>query len=216
MTQPPDRPKIYHITHVDNLSSIVKEGALVCDREIMTRGGPGKTIGMSAIKKRRIEELEVHCHPGTKVGDYVPFYFCPRSVMLYVLYRGNNLDLTYHGGQGPILHLEADFYETIQWANSHNRLWAFSLSNAGARYCEFHSIMSELHKLDWSAIASIDFRTTEVKEAKQAEFLMHATFPFHLVDRIGVKSVGMYAKAAEALAGSRCKPKIEIMQDWYF
>ncbi len=39
---------------------------------------------MSEIKRRRVEELEVDCHPGTKVGDYVPFYFCPRSVMLFV------------------------------------------------------------------------------------------------------------------------------------
>jgi hypothetical protein len=60
---------------------------------------------MSAIKRRRVEELEVSCHPGTKVGDYVPFYFCPRSVMLYVIHRANHPDLSYRGGQEPIVHL---------------------------------------------------------------------------------------------------------------
>jgi len=50
----------------------------------------------------------VKCHPGTKVGQYVPFYFCPRSIMLYILHRGNHPDLDYREGQGPILHLQAD------------------------------------------------------------------------------------------------------------
>lgn len=72
MTAPPAQPTVYHITHVDNLPSIVANGGLVSDAAMMARGGPAAGIGMSGIKRRRIEELEVDCHPGTKVGDYVP------------------------------------------------------------------------------------------------------------------------------------------------
>ena len=71
---------------------------------------------MSGIKRRRLEDLEVYCHPGTKVGDYVPFYFCPRSVMLFVIHRANHPELTYREGQGPIVHLEADLPSVIQRA----------------------------------------------------------------------------------------------------
>ena len=85
MSKAPARPKIYHITHVDNLPRIAGEGCLVSDVTMVARGGPATPIGMSEIKRRRIELLEVSCHPGTKVGDYVPFFFCPRSIMLYVL-----------------------------------------------------------------------------------------------------------------------------------
>lgn len=109
MTTPPVRPKIYHITHVDNLRAIVAEGALLPDAEMIARGGPGQAIGMFGIKLRRVEELEVACHSGTKVGHYVPFYFCPRSIMLYVIYRANHHELTYRGGQGPIVHLRSGF-----------------------------------------------------------------------------------------------------------
>ena len=63
------------------------------------RGGPAASIGIARIKQRR-RGLEVVARPGTMVGDYVPFYFCFRSVMLYVIHRGNNPDLTYCGGQG--------------------------------------------------------------------------------------------------------------------
>jgi hypothetical protein len=102
MTQPPARPKIYHITHVENLRDIIAAGGLVSDAEMIARGGPAAAIGMSSIKRRRVEQLELGCHPGTKVGDYVPFYFCPRSIMLFVIYCANHPELTYRGGQGPI------------------------------------------------------------------------------------------------------------------
>lgn len=108
MSPVPAQPKIYHITHVDNLPAIVRDRVLVSDATMLARGGPSVTIGMSEIKRRRIEEIMVTSHPDTKVGDYVPFYFCPRSVMLYLIYRANHQDLSYRGGQDPIVHLEAD------------------------------------------------------------------------------------------------------------
>ncbi len=132
MTPPPARPKVYHITHVDNLSGIIVDGGLVSDAAMIARGGPSQAIGMSGIKRRRVEELQVACHPGTKVGDYVPFYFCPRSVMLFVIHWANHPELTYRGGQGPIIHLESDLHKIVQWVEAQGGRWAFSLSNAGA------------------------------------------------------------------------------------
>ena len=137
MTQPPARPKVYHITHAANLGAIIAEGALVSDREMLNRSGPTHVIGMSGIKQRRIEQIEVSCRPGTRVGDYVPFYFCPRSIMLYVIHCANHPEREYRGGQDPIIHLEADLHDVVKWAEANARLWAFSLSNAGALYAEF-------------------------------------------------------------------------------
>ena len=215
MTPPPSQPKIYHITHVDNLSAIAGDG-LVSDREMIQRGGPAQMIGMSGIKRRRVEEIEVDCHPGTKVGDYVPFYFCPRSVMLFVIHRANHPELTYRGGQEPILHLEADLHEVIAWAAASGRRWAFSLSNAGAYYTEFRSRVDELDQLVWPAIAATDFRSADVKERKQAEFLLYGQFPFDLVRRIGVRSGIIQARATAALGGASHKPVVEVRPEWYF
>lgn len=216
MSQPPAHPKIYHITHVENLTAIVTEGYLVSDITMMQRGGPKQTIGMSAIKRRRIEALEVDCHPGTKVGDYVPFYYCPRSVMLYVLHCANHPDLAYRGGQEPIVHLEADVYTVVRRVEADGLRWAFSLSNAGAYYTEFRARLDQLDELDWSAIAASDFRATEVKERKQAEFLVQKHFPFDLIERIGVRSAAVRRQVADALAGSTHRPPIEVRPDWYF
>ena len=216
MSPPPRRPKVYHITHVDNLPAIVGESHLVSDREMIRRDGPEQAIGMSSIKRRRVEILQVDCHPGTRVGDYVPFYFCPRSVMLYVIHMANHRELAYRGGQGPIVHLEADLHRVIDWADEEGRPWAFSLSNAGSRYAEFRSEVNELDELDWDAIRNRDFRDQEIKEAKQAEFLVHGTFPFGLFDRIGVRSQRVADRAETALQGLDPRPAIEIRAQWYY
>lgn len=216
MTPVPARPKVYHITHVDNLAAIVADGNLLSDAAMIRRGGPAQAIGMSAIKRRRVEELEVATHPETRVGDYVPFYFCPRSVMLYVIHCANHAELTYRGGQEPIVHIEADLHRVIRWANESGIRWAFSLSNAGAYYTEFRSRVEELDHLDWSAIAATDFRAPQIKEGKQAEFLIHDTFPFELVDRIGTCSAAIRNRASAAVASVVHRPVIEVHPEWYF
>lgn len=216
MSPVPAQPKIYHITHVDNLPAIVREGVLLSDATIAARGGPSVTIGMSEIKRRRIEEITVSCHPETKVGDYVPFYFCPRSVMLYLIYRANHQDLSYRGGQGPIVHMEADLNEVVQWAEREGRRWAFSLSNAGSYYVEIRNDLAQINEVNWAAVAESDFRSSDVKEGKQAEFLVHGTFPWELVRRIGVCSADIKAQAEIALEGATHKPPVEILRHWYY
>ncbi len=186
-TGPPDHPAIYHILHVDRLPSVLEEDCLWCDAVMGRRASGGTTIGISSIKERCIS-LPLDGHPGTHVGDYVPFCFCPRSIMLYVIYRANHPELAYRDGQGPIIHLEADLNEVVAWAESVGRKWAFSTSNAGAYYATFNCALSELERVDWDAVASKDFREPLVKEGKQAEFFVQESFPWSLVSRIGVIS----------------------------
>ncbi len=215
MYDPPAHPKIYHITHIDNLPLIVG-GGLVSDAAMMARGGPATPVGMSKIKQRRLKELLVTCHPHDFVGDYVPFYFCPRSVMLYILHMGNDPELTYRGGQDPIVHLEADMKAVVKWADEAGRRWAFSLSNAGAYYTEFRKDIAKLNEINWPAIAASNFRPPDIKEGKQAEFLLHGSFPWELVSRIGVGSQMIAQRAHSALGSANHRPVIEIKTDWYF
>jgi hypothetical protein len=215
MSVPPDNPKIYHITHVNNLQSIVNAEELISDAAIIQRGGPPAAVGMSKIKQRRLK-LPITCHPGGFVGEYVPFYFCPRSVMLYLLYKGNHPELTYKGGQGSILHLEADLKTVVDWADANNRRWGFSLSNAGAYYVEFRKNLAELDEINWDAVAGTDFRSADVKEAKAAEFLLQDSFPWELVERVGVHSMTVGQQVTTTIAAGTHQPTVEICRDWYF
>ncbi|HEX2191200.1 MAG TPA: DUF4433 domain-containing protein [Longimicrobiaceae bacterium] len=214
----PDFPKIYHITHVDNLASIGRDGCLYSDAAMIARGGPTAAIGMTRIKRRRLEELEVPCHPRTKVGEYVPFYFCPRSVMLYLLSRGTSPDLAYTGGQRPIVHLEADLREVVAWTEEMGQRWAFSLANAGAYYTAslFRRSLDQLDQVNWSAVAANDWRAPEIKEGKQAEFLVYGSFPWTLVRRIGVSASGIRNRVVAAMEDLPHQPRVEILPAWYY
>lgn len=211
----PERPRIYHITHVDNIAQIVADRALCSDAVMVARGGPTAAIGMSTIKRRRLEELRVKCYPDHFVGEYVPFFFCPRSIMLFIIHCANHPELSYRGGQGPIVHLEADLHATVSWAESHGS-WAFTLSNAGARYTEFRNDLDDLDEVDWGAVANNDFRSPDVKEGKQAEFLVHEACHWNLIQRIGVHSEAIRAKVVAELSSAEHRPPVVVRPDWYF
>jgi len=214
----PTRPKIYHITHVENLPRIIQAGGLLSDAAMIQQGGPATAIGMPDIKQRRLT-LPIHCHPGLNVGDCVPFNFCPRSVMLFVLDRGNLQGLRYKNGQNPIVHLEVDFAAVVNWANAQGRRWAFSTSNAGAYYTDFYNNLADLGQINWTAVVAVQFggeANRAIREAKQAEFLIDSPFPWALVERIGVISQARLNQVNAALVAAQHKPRVEVRQNWYF
>lgn len=209
----PSRPKIYHIVHADRLSHIIASGQLYSDAHMQAQQGMGTTIGMSTIKARRLT-LELSSHPGLHVGDCVPFYFCPRSVMLYLFYQNNLPDLTYRGGQGPIVHLEADLYTVTSWADQHEKRWVFTTSNAGAYYFDDYCSRDALNSINWEAVEARDWRSC--KEGKQAEFLLEQHFPWTLVERIGVKSDNIQQQVNMALRDAAHKPPVIVLPNWYY
>ncbi|EZQ20226.1 MAG: hypothetical protein CME81_08015 [Halomonas sp.] len=216
----PEVPKLYHIVHFDRLPSILNSQGLLCDAVMAAHDGLGTTIGMGSIKRRRLEELTLESHPGLYVGECVPFYFCPRSIMLYLLYQANHPELTYRGGQESIVHLQADLHATIEWATQQQRRWAFTLSNAGAYYFEDRADIAQLDEINWNAVQAHRWSgngiARSIKEGKQAEFLVEQDFPWHLVERIGVRSRRMHQAVMDCLPANIHRPPVEIMRDWYY
>jgi ssDNA thymidine ADP-ribosyltransferase, DarT len=212
----PREPKIYHIVHVDRLPSIMADGFLWCDAEITRRASNGTIIGMNNIKQRRLHHLTLSSHPELRVGDCVPFYFCPRSIMLYLIHQANHSELEYRGGQGPIIHLEADLRQTVAWAERFGQRWAFTLSNAGSFYFKDLCNLAQLDQINWLAVQATNWAQPQVKEGKQAEFLIEYKFPWELISRIGVQSQHVYRQVTAAVQLTSQQPRVEIKPDWYY
>jgi hypothetical protein len=225
MMAAPDRPKIYHILHVNRLASVVADGYLWSDSEVIQRECGGTNIGMNRIKERRSNELCLRSYPDLHIGSCTPFYFCPRSIMLYLIYCKSE-DLSYKGGQGPIVHLEADLHQTVNWANERGQRWAFTLSNAGARYFEDYAEISKLGEINWDAVHARKWSGNgvagSIKEGKQSEFLIERGFPWYLIERIGyldrpfAPPSGVLALITDALQGASHRPVVEKCNDWYY
>jgi ssDNA thymidine ADP-ribosyltransferase, DarT len=208
----PAKPKIYHIVHVDNLASIVADGCLWPDSVMVKKAGAA-VIGNNEIKADRLR-LPVDCHPGTFVGEYVPFYLCPRSVMLYVISKRNHPNVAYKEGQGPVVHLVADMQEVVDFAASNDCRWAFTDINAANRAADFYNDLAKLDRLNWEAISSRQWASC--RDHKMAEFLMHRSFPWELIKGIGVRSESIGARALGAFGRSTHRPQVKVKQDWYY
>ena len=136
--------------------------------------------------------------------------------MLFIIHRANHPNLTYRGGQGPIIHLEADLDAAVSWADTNGKRWAFTLSNAGSTYFEDRCERAQLCEINWAAVDTNSWADPSVKEGKQAEFLIEASLPWHLIERIGVYSREVANRVAQAMPAGGHRPKVEINASWYY
>lgn len=212
----PTNRNIYHIVHYDRLLSIINDGGLLPDSVMSQRQQGEPIIGMDHIKHRRLHELKLSTYPDLYVGDCVPFYFCPRSTMLYVIHRADSGDLTYHGGQEPVIHLVINLAKIIRWASSYAVRWAFTTSNAGSHYFEDFNTVNDLSKLNWQAIDARYWADPNIREAKQAEFLLEKQLPWHLVDAVGVYNGRTKAEVEQLLGSLNDYTPVYIQPSWYY
>lgn len=138
------------------------------------------------------------------------------KVMLYLLHQSNHPDLAYTEGQGEIIHLESDLQSVIDSVNVTKRKWAFSATNGGAYYTQFYNDIRCLDQINWESVRAIDWSATEVKEGKQAEFLLYGSFPWKLVERIGVQEGTMRERVELALEWAEHIPIVSAQPDWYY
>lgn len=73
-----------------------------------------------------------------------------------------------------------------------------------------------MQDLNWAAIQATDFRDPDIKEGKQAECLVHGSFPWQLVSRIGTIS-RLFQDTVQATLGSAAHvPQVVVERGWYF
>lgn len=200
---------IYHITDVGNLPNILAAGGLHSEATLQMAGAHPTVIGHSNIKQRRLQEITVPCCSNRFVGEFVPFYFCPRSPMLFTINRGNTGRVP--GCQKQIVHLVS----TMQIATGLGREWAFSNGNAGAFLTDFFADVASLTELDWAIINSPDWGG-ERRHRKQAEFLLADFFPWAAVRAIGCYNSGTKQEVETLLQGQVNPPKVVVRSDWYY
>lgn len=209
----PAGQKIYHILHHDRLPSLLDHGFLYSDKFVRENNLPGSNIGYQHLKDRRLANF-LSSYPDLAVGACVPFYYCPRSVMLYTLNLKSAFN-DYKEGQNPIVHLEFDLATAITWALTNKKRWVLTTSNAGSKYFDDFATISGFSQINWQAIAAQQWQ--QVRDAKQAEFLVEECFPFDLVECLGINRVQDTAqKVSQLLSKTSYFPKLKIRQEWYY
>lgn len=204
---------VFHITHFTNLDSILREGGLCCDNSRNKRKLACTGIAYEHIKARRANRKVPVCRGGT-LADYVPFYFAPRSPMLYTIDRGNVPN--YAEGQAPIVHLVANA-ERIVGAGLP---FAFTDGHADIGYSEFFDDLTRLNEVDWDIMKATYWNDTaddgDRKRRRQAEFLVFDFLPWKYVDEIGVINASMAQRVRAIVDASTAAPRVTVHRDWYY
>lgn len=206
MAAQPLQTSIYHITDVENLSTILSDNGLHSDA-VMAQRNP-TVIGYTHIKERRLKEIRVPCCNSRFVGEFVPFYFCPRSPMLFTINQGNTGRPV--GCQTTIIH----FVSNVAAAISLGQAWAISDGNAGARYTDYDSNLNALGGLDWSAIRARDWRGRT--HEKSAEFLVADFFPWTCVQQIGCHNSKVAQQVEVLIQNHSHQPSVDVQPTWYY
>lgn len=206
-------PAIYHITHIRNLPLILQYGCLWCDNEKAARQLNPVGIAHEHIKRRRAARNVPSSHGGT-LADYVPFYFAPRSPMLYTIHRGNVED--YREGQGPVLHLVSSTERVIE-----NGLpFTFTNGHAEMLTSSFFEDPTDLDKVDWQIMKATFWNDTSDdgtrKWRRQAEFLVYNHFPVKFIAGIGVFSKQVADSVKQILAETGHQIQVAERRNWYY
>jgi hypothetical protein len=206
MSLRPEQVLIYHITDVENLPGILAAGGLHSD-VTMAQGHP-TVIGYAHIKERRMKQIRVPCCGGRFVGEFVPFYFCPRSPMLFTVNQGNTGRPV--GCQRSIVHLVS----TVATGIGLQRAWAISDGNAGAAYPSFYAELKALADLDWSAIRATVW--SGKTNQKSAEFLVADFFPWLGFQAVGCHNSAVAKQVQDLLSSHVHRPTVTVEPAWYY
>ncbi len=204
--------KIYHITHIDNLPNIIFANCLWSDAARIQKGVMITNIGHNHIKQRRLKRSVQF---GGCLGNYVPFYFAPRSPMLYVIHNKRVSD--YQQGQGNIIHLVSNADLIL---SSSNLKWCFTDRHAELAHALYFTQKKDLNEIDWELMNSNYWGNTidypDKKEKRQAEFLVYNAISWDYIIEIGVYNDVIKKKVESIIKNTNHQPNVSQNQDWYY
>ena len=145
---------------------------------------------------------------GGTIGQYVPFNFCPRSVMLFVIHKGHP---DFQGGQDRVLHLISDI-DKIRLSNEN---CFFTDIHADLDYAEQIDDFDRISELNISRIITERY-WQDFKEEKQAEFLAFESVQWSTITQIGVKTQQVANEVNILLQTAQHKPEVIVRPEWYY
>lgn len=203
---------LYHITHLDNLASMITNGALLPINALREDRADYSTIAHESIQDQR-SNTAVPCGPGGVLHDYVPFYFAPRSPMLCAIYYGRVPSCP---NQEDVVHL-VSAAEVILAAGLGI---AFTDGHAIMAWTEFYDDLSDLDKVDWPLMEakywSDKLEDMDRRRRRQAEFLVHESMPWELIAEIVVMNQSVEAKVREILMREGDTTPVQTRRSWYY
>lgn len=208
-----DSKFLFHITHYENLTSILKHGGLSAYSQMDNKHLIYQNIAHNDIQDRRAT-TPIPIAPYGNLHDYVPFYFAPRSPMLYAIKQGRVQGLT--GSQEQIIY----FVTKTDSIKNAGLLFVFTDGHAIMSFTDFFSDLTDITHIDWNIMNEKYWNDTiddpDRKRRRQAEFLVHQFIGLEHFLGIIVKNSNMKEKIEKILDENSIKLPVLIKQNFYF
>lgn len=205
--------RIYHITDKKNLTGILVNKGLYSKNKERNLNVLPVSIAYEGIQERRAE-IEVPIPPFGNLHDYIPFYFAPRSPMLYAIHKG--MIEGYAGGQRDIIYLVS----TVQDVEAHKLPFVFTDGHAIMALSDFYNQSCDLDKIDWDIMKKKYWVDTEEdsdrKRRRQAEFLVKDFIPFDCLTGIAVMDANMETESKNILKQYGKSLAVKVKYRWYY
>jgi hypothetical protein len=178
----PGKTPLFHIIPIEKLATVIEHG-LLCARAAEELFGDQEAYDAAhASLKQRRWEREVPVAAGGVMADYVPFYFAPRSPMLFSIKCGNTNYGANGRGQPGMLHLVTRL-ETLALARPNE--WCFLDQHVSREWGQFGDTLDELdQRIDFDVMPLRIWKDPVIRDARQAEFLVSGVVPWDYVEVI--------------------------------
>ena len=137
----PNPTPIFHMLTIENFKNVLCYGGLLCRNLLVSSGIKCDDISYGNIQERR-HQIYVNDPPGGTLHDYVPFYFAPRSPMLYTLMCGN---VRSNFEQKNVIYLVT----SAQKVAASGMEYVFYNAHAIMALATCFNTLSDLNKIDW-------------------------------------------------------------------
>jgi hypothetical protein len=122
----------------------------------------------------------------------------------------------YAGGQARVIHLLSSIEGVIE-----NQLpYAFTNGHAEMEVTSFYEDLQHLDRIDWVVMRNRMWNDTPKdsnrKWRRQAEFLVHHSFPVSLFNEIGVISGSIETEVNDIISSEGYGFTVRIRRDWYY
>jgi hypothetical protein len=203
-----------HFTHIRNLPGILAAGCIQAD-SFVDRTSALRIEAADLVVKARRKQRRIPLAPFGQVADYVPFYFAPRSPMLFTLAKGSIPN--YSDGQDPLIYLVS----ATDTASGAGLRCLFSSGNCAAVVTRFFDDLTLLESaVDWEIMRARIWANTpddqDRMRRRMAEFLVHERVPITCISGIVVRRETMRRVVEGILDAHGSQIPVRVRPWWYF
>ncbi|HEY1056367.1 MAG TPA: DUF4433 domain-containing protein [Emticicia sp.] len=207
-----NRAFCYRIIHRDNLDHLLDNGIL---------NKHHRNIDINFVTIGNLEIIDVRSTTAVRlngygcISEYVPFYFTPRSIMLYNIVTGYYAPKVPKRNKDEIIVIRCLIEDLVKCPE-----WFFTDGQANDGESIHYNDLAHLDQIDWNCIQNGNFSKSDGdydrQRRYQAEFLVRDSVPIECVESISVYNDTLKDWAENKIKKFGLKIPVHIRKPYFF